>query len=102
MKFWSWKKQAQNSIKTLIWEGLGLYLGRVWDGLGPLLGTFGRFWAVFFGVLKSTFFKHVPAWAQDGLQEASGIDFGPIFHGFRDGLGGVWKGIWKNFEPLSK
>ena len=77
-----------------IWGGFGTVLGLFW----ALLGAFGRF----FGVLKSTFFKHVPAWAQGGLQEASGIDFGPIFHGFGNGLGGVWKGIWKNFEPLSK
>ena len=91
-------KFHQNSDLGGSWALFGEGLGRSW-------ASFGHFWALlgrFFGVLKSTFFKHVPAWAQDGLQEASGIDFGPIFHGFGDGLGGVWKGIWKNFEPLSK
>ena len=36
------KKQPQKLLKNLIWEGLGLHLGRVWEALGRLGATFGR------------------------------------------------------------
>ena len=36
------KKQAQKLFKNLIWECLGLHLGRVWDALEHLGATFGR------------------------------------------------------------
>ena len=65
-----------------------------WEGLGRSWASFGHFWALlgcFFGVLESTFFKHVPAWAQDGLQEASGIDLGSI-------LGRFWEGLKRKFN----
>ena len=41
-KFTTRKKQAQKLLKNLIWEGLGLHLGRVWDALERLGATFGR------------------------------------------------------------
>ena len=41
-KFTTRKKQAQKLFKNLIWEGLGLHLGRVWDALERLAATFGR------------------------------------------------------------
>ena len=41
------KKRTNKSLKNQIWEGLGLYLGRVWDGLEPLLGALGRLGAGF-------------------------------------------------------
>ena len=56
--------------------------------------------AHFFGVLNSTFFKHGSAWAQDGLQEASGIDFGSILEGFGEEFGRIWSLLnkeWSHF-----
>ena len=63
-----------------IWEDLGLHLGRGWGDLGPQFDHF-------FCVLNSTFFKHGSAWAQNGLQEASGIDLKLILEGFGEGFG---------------
>ena len=36
------KNKRQRLFKNLIWEGLGLHLGRVWDALERLAATFGR------------------------------------------------------------
>ena len=41
-EFMTRKKQAPKLFKNLIWEGLGLHLGRVWDALERLAATFGR------------------------------------------------------------
>ena len=74
-------------LKNAFWEGPGLHLGGVWDCLGPLLGTLGRFLAVFWA-FKIKLFK---ALVQDRLQEAFWIDFGWIL----DGSGRVWERFWK-------
>ena len=37
------KKQAKNALKNLIWERLGLRLGRVLGGFWRLLGLLGLF-----------------------------------------------------------
>ena len=44
--------KVKKSIKSQIWEGLGLHLGRVWDDLGRLLGALGPLLGVFgaFGI----------------------------------------------------
>ena len=36
------KNKRKKLFKNLIWEGLGLHLGRVWDALERLAATFGR------------------------------------------------------------
>ena len=59
-------------------------MGKLWDVLGRLLGAFGPFR----GCSKSSFFR---AWAQDGPQEAFGIDFGVILEGSGRVLGGFGK-----------
>ena len=62
-------------------------LGLVWDGFGTLWAVF---WALLgalgliFGRSKSFLFR---ALAQDGLQEASGINLGSILEGFGEGFG---------------
>ena len=58
--------------------------------------SFGLFWALlgrFLDVLNHYFFKHGSTWAHDGLQEASGIDFGSILEGFGEGFGRFWDGF---------
>ena len=79
---------------------LKMGLGGSWAPFGRGLGrsgpSFGHFWTLvgrFFCVLNSTFFKHGSAWAQDGLQEASGIDFGSILEGFGKDFGRFWEGL---------
>ena len=68
-------------------SGFGEVLGFVWDGFGTLWAVF---WAllgalgVIFGHSKSFLFR---ALAQDGLQEASGINLGSILEGFGEGFG---------------
>ena len=47
MQISSEKKGTQKWRKKLIWEPLGLHLGRVWDSSGALLGAPGRFRAIF-------------------------------------------------------
>ena len=47
MQIWSSKKKATKCLKTWIWEGLGLHLGKVWEGLGRLLDALERFFNVF-------------------------------------------------------
>ena len=79
-------------------------LGGSWAPFGKGLGrfgpSFGHFWALlgsFWGVLNSTFFKHGSAWAQDGLQDASGIDFGTIWKGLGKILG-RFEGLGQGFS----
>ena len=48
MQIYDQKQKSAKIVQNLIWEGLGLHLGRVWDGPGSLLGTSGGFWLVFF------------------------------------------------------
>ena len=84
------KKRSQNGSKC----GFGRVLGSIWEGLGRSGPSFGHFWMLvgrFFCVLNSTFFKHGSPWAQDGLQEASGI----ILSRFWKGLGKVLEGFGK-------
>ena len=85
-------------------SGFGEVLGFVWDGFGTLWAVF---WAlsgalgVIFGHSKSFLFR---ALAQDGLQEASGINLGSILEGFGEGfgrfgrsLGSILARFWKCF-----
>ena len=106
MQILSGKKKATKCLKTWIWEGLGLYLGKVSDGLGRLFGTFGGFFTVFW-CSKLIFFQ---PWVQDGVQEAFWIDFGSILEGsgsvlgtFSKGLAGFWidfEGFWEGLADF--
>ena len=95
------KEKPKNCSKKYIWEGLGLHLGRGLASISLGLGTWAVLWALwaflglFFGRSKSL---PLQAWAQDGIQEASGIDLGSIL----DGFGEVWGGSWDNLGSILK
>ena len=88
MQIWSQKKKATKCVKKWIWEGLGLHLEGVWDGLGRLLGTSGRFLAVFL-VFKIEFFLNMGLqWPPRGLLDRFWVDLGRVWGGFRRIFGG--------------
>ena len=102
-----WHRTRKGKNRTQI--GFGRVLDSIWEGFGTvqalfwaLLGAFGSF----FWCSKSCF---VPAWAQDGVQEAFWIDFGSIsegsgriLRGFLEGLQGLWIDFGRSWERFWK
>ena len=71
----------------MIWEGLGLHLGRIWDALGPLLDALGRLLAVFWAFKVELFSSMGPRWAPRGLLDRFWVDLGRDLGGFGEDLG---------------
>ena len=93
-KFRIGKKNTIKCLKKLILECLGLHLGRVWDGLGRLLGTFGRFLAVLWGVKINLFSNMGLRWGPRSLLNR----FWKVLGGFGKDFGGKGAGFWKIFH----
>ena len=78
----------------MVFGGFWAPFGRGLALSGP---SVGRFWALlcgFFEPSKSSFCK---ALAQDGLQEAFGVEFGGVWGGIWEDLGGSWEDFGKFF-----
>ena len=92
MQILSSKKKAAKYLKTWIWEGLGLYLGRVWGGLGPLWASLGRLLAIFFMFKIEAFSSMGPRWGPRGLLD----DFGSMLGRIWEDFGRIWEGLERN------
>ena len=82
-KFTTRKKQTQKLFQNLIWEGLGLHLGRVWDALERLGATFGRILTACWTFQNHIFLKQ---WSKMGSKRP----FGWLLDRLWKGLGRIW------------
>ena len=81
-----WKKNVQNFNRHRIWEGLGLYLGRVWRVWGICWALLNDFCSSFWRSKWCFFQAWVQKWTPRSLSDR-----------FWEGLGRIWVGFGGSF-----